>query len=299
MNALSVVPRPAFDPTSALAGAEARMWRACDLPGPAGHPGDDPLDRAVAHHLAAGGSRVRMRLALAAGAELGLDESDAAVLAGSCELLHNASLVHDDVQDGDRERRGRPAVWGVFGADTAILVGDLLIGAAFGLAAEVSPTCRPARLTRHLRRAVTTTARGQDADLRARERRISRIDDYEAIARAKSGPLLALALELPLLAAGRERHQDTAHRAACAFGVAYQLVDDLADCGRDRSLNAVAVLQASGELSREAARRDAAQRARAHLGKARELAARLPCGGVLDGPVLRLEAQLGQHASRP
>lgn len=79
------------------------------------------------HHMSSGGKRLRALLPpwvaenLAAGAgEEALD------LGVALELLHNATLVHDDVQDGDRERRGRPALWTLYGTAQAINAGDAL-----------------------------------------------------------------------------------------------------------------------------------------------------------------------------
>ena len=61
---------------------------------------------AASYHLRTGGNRVRAQLALHAGRALGLGVSDAVTLATTCELLHNASLIHDDLQDLDEVRRG-------------------------------------------------------------------------------------------------------------------------------------------------------------------------------------------------
>ncbi|MCA9571733.1 MAG: polyprenyl synthetase family protein, partial [Myxococcales bacterium] len=76
-------------------------------------------------HLATGGKRLRARLALATMQALGGDRREAVPWAAAAEMLHNATLVHDDLQDGDAVRRGHPAVWARHGANQAINVGDL------------------------------------------------------------------------------------------------------------------------------------------------------------------------------
>src|SRR6056297_2071568 len=93
------------------------------------------LGEALDHHFAAAGGFGRARLALDASEALGLDRSIAISLAVACELLHNASLVHDDLQDRDELRRGQLAVWARFGEDVAISVGDFLLTRAFEVAA--------------------------------------------------------------------------------------------------------------------------------------------------------------------
>ena len=63
------------------------------------------------YHLMTGGSRIRMRVCLDMSLCLGVNNEDAMRLASAVELLHNASLIHDDIQDGDSLRRGQSAVW--------------------------------------------------------------------------------------------------------------------------------------------------------------------------------------------
>ncbi|RKT54449.1 polyprenyl synthetase family protein [Saccharothrix australiensis] len=79
---------------------------------------------------AGGGKAVRPALALSAAQALGAAEQAAADAAVAVELVHNFSLVHDDVMDGDERRRHRGTVWSVFGIPTAILAGDVMLMAA-------------------------------------------------------------------------------------------------------------------------------------------------------------------------
>lgn len=87
----------------------------------------DPLNGIVADHLRVGGKRLRARLSLDVIACLGANPLDFLPWAAVCELLHNGTLVHDDIQDGDRLRRGQPTVWTKVGIPQAINVGDLLL----------------------------------------------------------------------------------------------------------------------------------------------------------------------------
>ncbi|SDG00768.1 geranylgeranyl diphosphate synthase, type I [Limimonas halophila] len=190
---------------------------------------DTPLAAAGAAHDAAGGKRSRVRLTLTAAALLGCDARDAEAAAAAVELLHNASLVHDDLIDEDATRRGVPSVWKTHGTAGAVLLGDRLLAAAH---AEAAATGAP----RELVQALSATAR-RLVDGVARERAPAATapgdaarDAYLDLARDKSGALFAFAVDAALILAGvphRERH--VARTAFEALGAAYQIGDDLAD----------------------------------------------------------------------
>ncbi|NBY23798.1 MAG: polyprenyl synthetase, partial [Gammaproteobacteria bacterium] len=76
-------------------------------------------------HLRSGGGRSRALLSHHIGESLGLATKDAMALGAAVELLHNASLVHDDIHDKSVTRRGRPNIRAIYGDDLAILVGDI------------------------------------------------------------------------------------------------------------------------------------------------------------------------------
>lgn len=224
-----------------LARVEAHMTELCETTGPT------VTAAAVRDHLAAGGQRFRARLALDAGRRLGLPPDRRVAIASASELLHNASLVHDDIQDGDTERRDRRAIWAEYGSCVGICVGDLFLSAAY--AALAGAHANTAELLVHAHSRVATAIDGQTADLRAAPG-MSDINTYFSIAGAKSGGLLALPLELSLLAVGRRDALAMAAAAAEAFAIGYQIVDDLADrhddCLREQ-LNILTVLAAGGE----------------------------------------------------
>ena len=95
---------------------------------------------AARYHFSAGGARVRAQLGLDAASALNLSAQASMACAVAPELLHNASLIHDDLQDGDAMRRDTPAVWSRYGKGTAISAGDLLISAAY-MATESRRLC--------------------------------------------------------------------------------------------------------------------------------------------------------------
>ena len=246
---------------------------------------------AAVYHLQSGGRRIRARLALHAGTALGLSTDNSVTLAAVAELLHNASLVHDDVQDRDQYRRGVKTVWYAFGDNVAICAGDLLLSAAYGALGDFIEADE-ARLLPSLLRLVqartTAAIGGQCADLafNSDQDAVSAhdISAYKKIAIAKSGALLSLPLELVLLGAGQPGFTEQAKLACEGFAIAYQIADDLLDVEQDThcrddkhsSLNAVLVLRGCGHS--QDSYRLACEIALQHLSQADVAAAQLAHG---------------------
>jgi geranylgeranyl diphosphate synthase type II len=198
---------------------------------------------AALEHLSSPGKQVRARLALHSARSLGLDLRSAVAIAAASELIHNASLVHDDIQDGSALRRGISTLWARHGRDVAICAGDLMISAAYAGLAQVGGPHVPHAVARmHAR--ISQVIHGQVSDLAARDSSATTFFQYRTIAVDKSAPLLGLPVELSLILAGRLDCLVQAERAADAFALAYQMADDLEDVESDMasgSLNAVAI----------------------------------------------------------
>lgn len=241
-------------------------------------------------HLAAGGQRRRAMMALSTADALGLSAPEQISLAAACELVHNAALVHDDLQDRDTRRRGRPSVWHAEGAETALILGDFLLSAAHMAMAETGAS----RASGRLHAAVAETIAGQVADRAASLSPLCDLDHYEQIAGRKSGPLIALAVTAPLACAGRDEALGAAEAAANRFAIAYQMRDDIADVDDDAArpdraerLNAVFVIARARGLAMPAAMAACRARAVAHFTAAQAQAAALPSGA---GAALAAEA---------
>ncbi|MEM7601267.1 MAG: polyprenyl synthetase family protein [Verrucomicrobiota bacterium] len=210
------------------AAVERRM---CQLIAESGDT-NDSLSFAFSCHLESGGKRTRTDVSLSSSRALGVSQGDATILAAAVELLHNASLIQDDLQDRSLFRRGKESVWNRFGEDTAIGLTDLTISASFRALAELSDPASIPALLLALHRAIAVTLRGQGDDLDGTT------DDLSSAiftARRKSGPLFALSLELPLITAGEESFVEIAREAAECLGVGYQICDDIADIDQDRA----------------------------------------------------------------
>lgn len=197
----------------------------------------DRLGVIAQEHLSTGGKRMRARLCLAAAAALGVDRLAAAPWAAAIELLHNATLVHDDIQDGDLIRRGQPTVWVRHGVAQAINAGDLMLMLPF-LAVDHFEDLDDGvrwRLARALARHSASTVRGQSEELALLTAgQLSRAR-YRRAVEGKTGSLFALPVEGAALLAGRtaEEAQALGERFT-ALGVLFQLQDDVVDLYGDK-----------------------------------------------------------------
>jgi len=231
--------------------------------------------------LSSGGHRVRARLAFHAGTALGLDSGDSMAISAAAELLHNASLVHDDLHDREKTRRGQPTVWSLYGGDMAVCTGDLLLSAAYAALAGLKTIHLLPELLALVHRRTLRVICGQCSELSTRGRQVDSMVFYEKMALAKSGALLSLPLEMAFLLADKKAWLGEVREAAEGFGLSYQVMDDIADIESDaagddgpRAVNALLVLQAAGhgENSRVLAREMALRR----LENTIEIANRLP-----------------------
>ena len=267
----------------------------------------DAASAAAMYHLQAGGQRIRARLALHASISLGLARDDACSLASTVELLHNASLIHDDLQDRDKTRRDCDTAWVVYGDEVAICAGDLLLSAAYCALAEVSCKSKLPRMIKltHLR--VMDAVRGQCADLSVLQTQPFSIEDYKKIAVAKSGALLGLPIELALVAADETDALAAAKNAADLFAIGYQIYDDLQDvdadmarCAPAPAINIVRIFQSNRAVTDRNATDLARKLGLEHLMSAAATSADLPshAGRLLQQLAMELHTRLTESCIR-
>jgi geranylgeranyl diphosphate synthase, type I len=174
-----------------------------------------------------GGKAIRPALTLLAAEAVGGAVEAAVPAATAVELVHNFSLLHDDVMDGDLTRRHRFTAWHVFGANPALLTGNAMLSLAFDiLSASNDPTAQQANRTLH--ETVTALLEGQAADLAFEQRDDVGLAECVRMAQAKTGALLAGACALGARFGGGSRDQIQHLRTfGEKIGLAFQLVDDL------------------------------------------------------------------------
>jgi geranylgeranyl pyrophosphate synthase len=170
--------------------------------------------------LAAGGKRLRPLLVFLA-TPLEERTGERAVAGGAAvELVHMATLVHDDLLDGAEMRRGRPTAWAAYGADAAKSAGDHLFACAFVQLARTGD----AREVALLADAALALARGEALQRRQAFRPDTSVDDYLARCSLKTGKLFEAAC---LLGGGN------LGSFGLALGIAFQIADDILDCAGD------------------------------------------------------------------
>ena len=214
----------------------------------------DPVSRAAtSYHLGwteadgtprEGGSGKSVRAALALlSAELGGAPPEVSLRgAVAVELVHNFSLLHDDVMDRDTERRHRPTVWTIWGTSDAVLVGDALLALAAEILLE-SPSPAAPIATRELMAATRELVRGQIADLDFESRPDVTLPDCLAMAEGKTGALLAVSARIGALLAGAPGVVVRAlHEYGSRIGLAFQLLDDLLGIWGDPAVTGKPVL---------------------------------------------------------
>jgi len=194
----------------------------------------------IGYALAAGGKRVRPRLALL-GAKavsqptVGCSSLEEAVLpaALALEVFHNFTLLHDDVMDKAEVRRGRPTVHVKWGENTAILSGDQMLIEAYKLLGGVQADKLP-EVLRLFNKMATEICEGQQYDVDFERREDVTIAEYMEMIRLKTSVLLATALQIgAYIAGGTSEEQQTLYDFGINLGLAFQIQDDYLDCFGD------------------------------------------------------------------
>ncbi len=185
------------------------------------------LRPAVCEHLAGGGKFVRAGLTLVSAAAAGADESAGIVGAVAIELVHNFSLVHDDIIDGDLERRHRPTLWAEHGVGHAIIAGDALATLAFQVLLE-EPTAERVRAAERLAGATQAMIAGQAEDMASELRASLSVEECLHMEAGKTGALLSCAVAIGAILAGAPAATvDALADFGRHLGIAFQAVDDV------------------------------------------------------------------------
>ncbi|MFI8191190.1 polyprenyl synthetase family protein [Streptomyces sp. NPDC085946] len=235
-----------------------------------------PMDTVAAYHFGwidaqgnpaagDGGKAVRPALAVLSAEAAGAAPETGVPGAVAVELVHNFSLLHDDLMDGDEQRRHRDTVWKVHGPAQAILVGDALFALANEVLLELG-TVEAGRATRRLTTASRALIDGQAQDISYEHRDRVSVEECLEMEGNKTGALLACASSIGAVLGGAdERTADTLEKYGYHLGLAFQAVDDLLGIWGDpeatgkqtwsdlrqrkKSLPVVAALAAGGSAS--------------------------------------------------
>ncbi|SDI25769.1 polyprenyl synthetase family protein [Salipiger marinus] len=184
------------------------------------------IPEVTAHLVEAGGKRLRPMLTLAAARICGYDGPFHIHLAATVEFIHTATLLHDDVVDESRQRRGRPTANLLWDNKSSVLVGDYLFARSFQLMTEPGDL----RVLEILSNAAATIAEGEVLQLTAAQD--LRTDDsiYLQVVRGKTAALFSAATEVGgVIARAEESQVQALYAYGDALGIAFQIADDLLD----------------------------------------------------------------------
>ncbi|MEM6897598.1 MAG: polyprenyl synthetase family protein, partial [Pseudomonadota bacterium] len=186
------------------------------------------IPEVTAHLVGAGGKRLRPMLTLAAAKLCGYEGRYHVNLAATVEFIHTATLLHDDVVDESRQRRGRPTANLLWDNQSSVLVGDYLFARSFQLMVETGSL----RVLDILSNAAATIAEGEVLQLTVAENIATTEDTYLKVIRGKTAALFSAATEVGgVIAEQPDEVVKGLFDYGDALGIAFQMVDDLLDYG--------------------------------------------------------------------
>ena len=185
------------------------------------------LNQVNANILDHSGKMLRPLVSLLMAKAIGEPNDDSVRLAATAEMLHNATLMHDDVADESTERRGRPTLVSLLGPTAAVLVGDYWLSKAVGLVYDSS--CRMA-LEKRFEKTMSDLAEGEMLQLQKAGTADTDEEDYFKIIHDKTASLFEAACESAAVSVGAvPEFQDAAVRFGHCLGLAFQIKDDILD----------------------------------------------------------------------
>lgn len=190
------------------------------------HPDIDIINEMSTHIIHSGGKRIRPLLVVLAAKAFGYQGEQHITLAAIVEFIHTATLLHDDVVDGSKLRRGRKTANVIWGNEASVLVGDYLFSRAFQLMNQLNSL----RVMAILANASNTIAAGEVMQLMSQHDPHIVVDHYYRVIDSKTACLFAAATELGALIAGQDDVMVTnMANYGRELGLAFQIADDALD----------------------------------------------------------------------
>jgi len=212
-------------------------------------PRTEPFHEMLTYHMGwtgegagpeATGKRIRPLMVLLTTAACDIQWLHAAPAAAAVELVHNFSLVHDDIQDNSEKRRGRPTVWSIWGAPMAINVGDALFVLSNQAMMDLSqhyPAETVVKAATVLHITCLNLTCGQFLDMSYEERNDLSVEDYWPMIAGKTAGLLSACCHIGAILGGADEAAQDAYRSfGHTLGLAFQVQDDILGIWGDEAI---------------------------------------------------------------
>ena len=188
------------------------------------------LYKAAAHLIVNGGKRLRPYMVVKSCQVLGGKTKEAMTAAGAVEMVHNFTLVHDDIMDNDEMRHGVPTTHKRFGIPIAILAGDVLFSKAFQVVSKANlPSKSTSELVSRLSKACVDVCEGQLLDIKmAESKKIPTQNEYIKMISKKTAALFDVSCSMGAICA-KSKSKDISNLSSFGknLGIAFQITDDL------------------------------------------------------------------------
>lgn len=262
-------------------------------------PPEDTLVEAARHLCLGGGKRARPTLVKIFGETLGAPDARLVVPAAAAEMMHAASLLHDDVVDNGMYRRGKPTVNARWGNTVAVLSGDLLLSSATLMLSRADAT-----MTRHALAVVAEMTRAAILEVQSRANLDLPLSEHRAIGAGKTGSLFGFCGMAAAVAAENEDAAKRFDQFGRRLGVAFQMADDIRDItGTDegkpqyadlqsRSPNLAVLLAVRGDARLKKRIADAWSWSALTQDKVRELGTAVLVSGALDEAIVVMNQEI-------
>lgn len=193
-------------------------------------PSKEPkqLYDAYSYVMSGGGKRIRPLLTMLSAASLNAKPEEALQAGLAIEILHNFTLVHDDIMDHSPIRRGRTTVHLKWNEETAILTGDMMVGWAYRALPQNHKNIT--RLTQELSTALVDVCEGQQFDTEFNQKSDVTMDEYIRMIELKTSALLRCCTRMGAVIGNcNETQYNSLDKFALNFGIAFQIQDDILD----------------------------------------------------------------------
>jgi len=190
----------------------------------------DTLYEPIRYIMALGGKRIRPLMLLHTHKIFGGDVVSALPLAAAVEVFHNFTLMHDDIMDNAKMRRGKDTVHEKYDVNTAILSGDLMLIQSYGLIGKVASNPAYADIMSTFNEMSVQLCEGQQLDVDFESRDKVEIDEYIHMITYKTSVLIAAAMKMAAQHAGADaQDQEHIYQFGKYIGIAFQMQDDILD----------------------------------------------------------------------